>query len=91
MWIEFLKFEKRKEMSTVELRKRLIDKIQKTEDDQLLEEVYRLLDMEVEELDIYMLSDAQMAAIELSRQQIKEGKYLTDEQANQEIDEWLEK
>jgi hypothetical protein len=78
-------------MSTVELRKRLIDKIQKTDDDQLLEEACRLLEMEEEEMDIYKLSDAQKEAIALSRQQIKEGKYLTDEQANQEIDEWLEK
>jgi hypothetical protein len=78
-------------MSTVELRERLIDKIQKTEDDQLLEEACRLLEMEEAESDIYMLNGEQKEAIELSRQQIKEGKYLTDEQANQEIDEWLEK
>lgn len=78
-------------MSTIELRKRLIDKIQKTDDDMLLEEAYRLLEMEVDELDIYSLSNSQKEAIELSRQQIKEGKYLTDEQANKEIDEWLEK
>jgi hypothetical protein len=78
-------------MSTIELRKRLIDKIQNTDDDQLLEEAYRLLEMEEEEMDIYKLSDAQEGAIALSRQQIKEGKYLTDEQVNQEIDEWLEK
>lgn len=78
-------------MSTVELRKRLIEKIQATYDDQLLEEAYRLFEMEFEEMDIYILNDDQKAAINQSRQQIKEGKYLTDEQANKEIDEWLEK
>jgi hypothetical protein len=78
-------------MSTVELRKRLIEQIQKTENDQLLEEVYRLLDMEVEETEVYVLSNAQKDAIEESRQEIRQGKYLTDDQSNKEIDEWLEK
>lgn len=78
-------------MSTVELRRRLIEKIQATDDDQLLEEAYRLFEMEFEEMDVYMLNAGQKESIAKSRQQIKEGKYLTDEQANKEIDEWLKR
>ena len=78
-------------MSTVELRKRLIEQIEKTEDDYLLEEVYRLLNIEFEETGVYILSDAQRRAIDQARQEIKDGKYLTNDQANKEIDEWLEK
>ncbi len=78
-------------MSTVELRKRLIDKIQKTDNENLLEEAYRLLELETEDIEIYKLSDEQRKAVNEAKQQIKSGKYLTDDQANKEIDEWLNK
>jgi len=78
-------------MSTVELRKRLIDKIQTTKDERILEEAYRLLEIETEDIEIYKLNDDQKKAISEARQQIKNGQFLTDEQANKEIDEWLNK
>jgi tRNA A22 N-methylase len=78
-------------MSTVELRKRLIDKIQTTKDERILEEAYRLLEIETEDIEIYILHDDQKKAISEARQQIKNGQFLTDEQANNEIDEWLNK
>lgn len=46
-------------MSTVELRKRLIDKIQTTKDERILEEAYRLLEIETKDIEIYRLSDDQ--------------------------------
>lgn len=78
-------------MSTVELRKRLIDQIQKTENRNLLEEASRLLELEAENIEIYKLTDEQRKVVNEGRQQLKEGKYLTDDQANQETDEWLNK
>jgi predicted transcriptional regulator len=78
-------------MSTVELRKRLIDKIQKTQDGRILEEAYRLLELETDDIEIYKLNDDQKNAISEARQQIKNGQFLTEEQANKEIDEWLNK
>ena len=78
-------------MSTIELRKRLIDKIQKTDNESLLEEAYRLLELETENIDVYKLTDDQRKAVNEGKQQIKDGKFLTDEQANKEIDGWLSK
>lgn len=78
-------------MSTIELRKRLIDKIQKTDNENLLEEAYRLLELETQDIEIYKLTDEQRKAINEARQQIKNGEFLTDDQANKEIDEWLKK
>jgi len=78
-------------MSTTELRKRLIDKIQKTKDERILEEAYRLLELETEDIEIYRLNDDQKKAISEARQQIKNGQFLTEEQADKEIDEWLNK
>ena len=78
-------------MSTTELRKLLIEKIQLTDDNKLLEEASRLLDVEIEEPDVYILNNKQKQAIEEGRKQIINGDYLTDEQSNKEIDEWLSK
>jgi hypothetical protein len=43
-------------MSTIELRKRLIEKIQLTDDDKLLEEASRLLEVEIELSDVYIIN-----------------------------------
>jgi hypothetical protein len=79
-------------MSTVELRKRLIEKIQKTQDERILQEAFRLLELETaDNIDILKLSDDQKSAISEARQQIKNGQFLTEEQANKEVDKWLNK
>jgi hypothetical protein len=78
-------------MMTVELRQKLINKIKETQDDRILEEVYRLLNLEADDFEVYKLNDDQKKAIEEGRQQIANGQFLTDEQANNEIDEWLKK
>lgn len=78
-------------MSTIELRKLLIEKIKLTDDDKLLEEASRLLEVEIEESDVYILNDKQKEAIEQGKKQISKGEYLTDEESNREIDEWLSK
>jgi urease accessory protein UreE len=78
-------------MSTVELRKRLIEKIQLTDDDKLLEEASRLLEVEIELSDVYIINDKQKEAIEEGKKQIINGAYLSDEESNKEIDEWLSK
>jgi hypothetical protein len=78
-------------MSTIELRRRLIDKIQKTENGDLLAEAYRLLVMETGDIEMYKLNDDQRKAINEARQQINSGQFLTNEQSNKEIEEWLSK
>ena len=78
-------------MSTIELRRRLIDKIQKTENEDLLAEAYRLLVMETGDIEMYKLNDDQRKAINEARQQINSGQFLTNEQSNKEIEEWLSK
>ena len=76
-------------MSTPELRKRLIDKIQKTENENLLQEASRLLNIETEDLEVYKLNSNQQQAIQEARDQIKNGQFLTDQEATNEIDGWL--
>ena len=78
-------------MSSAELKKRLIDKIQKTDNQNLLEEAFRLLQLESEDIEVYKLSDEQKSAVNEAREQIKRGEILTDDEANKDVDEWLNK
>lgn len=79
------------DMSTVELKKRLIDTIQKTENKNLLEEAFRLLERETGDIEIYKLSDEQKSVVNEAREELNNGKFLTNDQADNEIDEWLNK
>lgn len=74
-----------------ELKTRIIDKIQKTDNQNLLEEAFRLLQLESEDIEIYKLSDEQKSAVNEAREQIKRGEFLTDDEANKDVDEWLNK
>lgn len=76
-------------MSTTDLQKKLIDKINHTKDERLLEEVFRFMELESEEIEVYNLSNEQIEAINEAKQQIKNGEFLTNDEANREIKEWL--
>ena len=78
-------------MSTIELKQKLISKIQETVDVSLLEEALRLLDIESIESDVLILNKEQVNAVNEAQAQIKSGQFLSNEQANREIDEWLNK
>jgi hypothetical protein len=80
-------------MSTIELKERLIDKISHTDDENILAEVNRLLGIETESEadDVFIFNEAEKMKIEEARLQIKNGDFLSHDEANKEIDEWLEK
>ncbi len=78
-------------MSAIELRERLIKKIRATNDENILEEAYRLLDLETNDAKIYKFNDDRKTEIGTYRLQITQGQFLTNDQANKEIDEWLNK
>jgi len=77
-------------MSNAELRKQLIEKINSTEDEQLLLEATRLLKIQLEEIETpYSLTPEMNDAIDEAKGQIKKGQFLDHSDANKEIDEWL--
>lgn len=49
------------------------------------------MDIEFTDVDIYKLSTAQKKAIEEAKAQIEKGDFLTDEEANAEIEQWLKR
>ena len=57
----------------------------------ILEEVYRILEVSTQEVDMIVLSDDQKTKIDSGIKDIEEGRYLTHDEANREINEWLKK
>lgn len=78
-------------MTTFELRKKLISKINQIDDEEILAEVNELLSSIVEEKGIYRITGNHKTAVEEAIIQIKKGEFLTDHEANQDINEWLSK
>ena len=78
-------------MSTMELQKKLIEKIKKTESEDLLAEAYRLLERETIDIETFTFNSDQKQNIAEAREQIKRGEYLSNSEANKEINEWLKK
>ncbi len=78
-------------MTVIELKKRLIGKINNTDNNEILEEMYRLIENEETDLSVYKLSSEQNVAIEEAQDQYRKGNIMTNEQADKEIDEWLGK
>lgn len=77
-------------MLTTELKNKLIERIRETNDEEILEEISHLLELQEPDT-VYQTNENQKANIEKARQQIKNGQYLSDEDAEKDIDKWLNK
>lgn len=73
-------------MTITELKQRLIYTINQSENNELLEEMYRLIANEETDFNFYDLSEEQIKAVEEGQLQYKKGKFLTEEQADKNID-----
>ena len=78
-------------MSVAELQKKLIEKINSTNDAGLLEDIYNFIGVDEEVAEFYQLTNAQLSVVQESQQQIKNGNCFTDDEVNKETDEWLGK
>lgn len=75
-------------MTTIELKKKLIKQINNIEDELLLQEMSRLIDIQEDESDIYYFTKEERDAVEEARKQYARGEYLSNEEANKLFDEW---
>jgi predicted transcriptional regulator len=78
-------------MLSKEMKKELIDKINSTKDENILEEVYRILEIGTTEVEMIVLSDEQKNSIDEGLKDFEKGNYLSNEDANRQIEEWLKK
>ncbi|AZB29085.1 hypothetical protein [Chryseobacterium balustinum] len=77
-------------MSTSELQMKLdlINRISILNDTRIIKEIKELLDFELDEK-VYELNQSQKDRIEEARNEYKNAQTLTEEDANNEIDQWL--
>jgi hypothetical protein len=76
-------------MTEVDFKKRLIGKINQIKNEYLLQELYRLVENEESDTDIYKFSEEELNAINEAREQYKRGEFLNSDAADKEIDTWL--
>jgi hypothetical protein len=73
------------------LKEKVIDEIRKLENENLISEIYALLQLEADLRGVYELSEDQIKAMEEVQAQYKTGHYMTDEEARKDFEEWRKK
>ena len=71
------------------MKEKLIKKIQEVNDPKTIEEVCRLLEMDFDDYQTYQFNPNQISILNVAQEQISQGKFVSYEKANQEIEEWL--
>ena len=77
-------------MTAQSLKEKLISKLKEIDDPAILEEVSNLFELQEPET-VYQVIPQQQKAIDKAREQIKNKETLSDNKADKEIDEWLNK
>ncbi len=75
-------------MSTIELRKKIINQLSRIEDVTFLRAIKTLVDSKAHE-EIYKLSEFQRERIREGREQLRNGKTISNEALQKEIVQWL--
>ena len=75
-------------MSTLELKEKIQLRLAEIDDETLLADIYQLV---CEDDTPYQFSPEQKLRIEVARKEIKEGKVISNEEANRQAKEWLKK
>ena len=66
----------------MELKEQIVGKLQTTDDSDLLEALLSLLEFEINEPEEYILNNHQRLAIEISRNQIRNGEFYSEVEAD---------
>lgn len=78
-------------MSTPGLKQQALEKLKKLDDDLILREIYRLLQLPDSDNDVHKFTDSQLILLKERERAIEEGEFLTEEAADKEAEEWLRK
>jgi hypothetical protein len=81
-------YKKQSEMSTIELREKIISQLANINDTSFLRAIKVLVDTKVEK-EVYRLSDYQKERILLGREQLKKGQTISHDEIQKEINQWL--
>ena len=73
-------------------KEKLIAKIQQIEDESLLQDLLKRVDLEIElSSEIVQLDEDQKRAIDEGLKDIEEGRILSDQEAREMVNEWMKK
>ncbi len=87
--LNFSKFDpKSHKMNTSDLKIDLINRITQLKEARIIEEIQKILDFELDQNE-YTLTTEQNERVAEGREEYKNKAYLTEDQANQDIEEWL--
>ena len=75
-------------MSTAELKKDLISRIANTKETRIIEELRKLLDFELND-EAYKLNPQQQQRVSEAKTEYFSGNVLTEQQADEAIEQWL--
>ena len=78
-------------MSKTELKERIANGINKLEDKAVLEQLNRFINVELPANGVMHLTEAQKKSISEGIADIEAGNYISHDDANKQIDEWLNK
>jgi predicted transcriptional regulator len=79
-------------MTVVELKEKLISQINSINDEELLDSLARTVELELEISNgTYIMSAGEIEAVKDGIEQIKNGQWISHEEATREIDKWLKK
>jgi len=78
-------------MTTLQKRKKLIEKAEKLTDSDFIDYLLRLIELETssDSAKVFPLTKMEKKANKKSETDIKEGKLINEEQANEQIESWL--
>ena len=77
-------------MSTAELKSELIKNITSTEDLMVLNQIKQIFELDYLEKDVRIFTTEQQKRIDIAMKQYENGECISDEEAEKEIQAWLE-
>ncbi|MDF2433612.1 MAG: hypothetical protein JWP44_3243 [Mucilaginibacter sp.] len=76
-------------MTVIQLKEKIIAKISATDNEELLEHISDLIDLEYN--GVHQMSPGEIEAVNEGLEQLKSGKWISNEESNKRVDEWLKK
>ncbi|MVN20095.1 hypothetical protein [Mucilaginibacter arboris] len=86
---KFLYLVKAIAMIDIELKEKLIAKIDSINNEELLNQLLRIIDLESKAHEVYDLSKEEAEAVNEGIAQLNKGMFISNEEANRQADQWL--
>jgi len=79
-------------MTVIEMKEKLIAQINSIDDESVLDNISRNIELELEwNNGVYNMSSEENEAVNEGLEQFKNGQWITNEESNRNVEEWLKK